>query len=110
MEYEVVVGMEVHVEISTASKVFCGCKNDFHAPPNTHVCPVCLGMPGVLPVLNKQMVEKSVKVGLALNCTISRWSKMDRKNYFYPDQSKNYQISQYDLPLAEPVHFLQSAG
>ena len=99
MEYEVVVGMEVHVEISTASKVFCGCKNDFHAPPNTHVCPVCLGMPGVLPVLNKQMVEKSVKVGLALNCSISRWSKMDRKNYFYPDQSKNYQISQYDLPL-----------
>ena len=104
MEYEVVVGMEVHVEISTASKVFCGCKNDFHAPPNTHVCPVCLGMPGVLPVLNKQMVEKSVKVGLALNCTISRWSKMDRKNYFYPDQSKNYQISQYDLPLCFDGH------
>ena len=104
MEYEVVVGMEVHVEISTASKVFCGCKNDFHAPPNTHVCPVCLGMPGVLPVLNKLMVEKSVKVGLALNCTISRWSKMDRKNYFYPDQSKNYQISQYDLPLCFDGH------
>lgn len=99
MEYELVVGMEVHVEINTDSKVFCGCKNDFHAPPNTHVCPVCLGMPGVLPVLNRGMVEKSVAVGLALNCTISRWSKMDRKNYFYPDQSKNYQISQYDLPL-----------
>ena len=99
MEYELVVGMEVHVEINTESKVFCACKNDFHAPPNTHVCPVCLGMPGVLPVLNRAMVEKSVAVGLALNCTISRWSKMDRKNYFYPDQSKNYQISQYDLPL-----------
>ena len=99
MEFEPVIGMEVHVEISTKSKVFCGCKNDFHAPPNTNVCPVCLGMPGVLPVLNKAMVEASVAVGLALNCTIARWSKMDRKNYFYPDQSKNYQISQYDLPL-----------
>lgn len=99
MNYETVVGMEVHVEIDTKSKVFCACANDFHAPPNTHVCPICLGMPGVLPVLNKEMINKSVAVGLALNCTISRWSKMDRKNYFYPDQSKNYQISQYDLPL-----------
>jgi aspartyl-tRNA(Asn)/glutamyl-tRNA(Gln) amidotransferase subunit B len=99
MEFEPVIGLEVHVEISTRSKVFCGCKNDFHAPPNTNVCPICLGMPGVLPVLNKAMVEASVAVGLALNCTIARWSKMDRKNYFYPDQSKNYQISQYDLPL-----------
>jgi len=99
MEFEPVIGLEVHVEISTKSKVFCGCKNDFHAPPNTNVCPICLGMPGVLPVLNKSMVEASVAVGLALNCTIARWSKMDRKNYFYPDQSKNYQISQYDLPL-----------
>lgn len=99
MEFEAVIGLEVHVEISTRSKVFCGCKNDFHAPPNTNVCPICLGMPGVLPVLNKAMVEASVAVGLALNCTIARWSKMDRKNYFYPDQAKNYQISQYDLPL-----------
>jgi len=99
MEFEPVIGMEVHVEINTKSKVFCACANDFHAPPNTNVCPICLGMPGVLPVMNREMVNKSVAVGLALNCEISRWSKMDRKNYFYPDQSKNYQISQYDLPL-----------
>ncbi len=99
MEYEVVIGMEIHVEIDTKSKVFCGCKNEFHAPANSHVCPVCLGMPGALPVMNREMVNKSVAVGLALNCEISRWSKMDRKNYFYPDQSKNYQISQFDLPL-----------
>jgi aspartyl-tRNA(Asn)/glutamyl-tRNA(Gln) amidotransferase subunit B len=91
--------MEIHVEIATASKVFCGCKNEFAAPPNTYVCPVCLGLPGALPVMNREMINKSVAVGLALNCEISRWSKMDRKNYFYPDQSKNYQISQYDLPL-----------
>jgi len=99
MNYETVIGLEVHVEIKTESKVFCACRNDFHAPPNTNVCPICLGMPGVLPVLNRAMVEASVAVGLALNCTISRWSKMDRKNYFYPDLPKNYQISQYDLPL-----------
>jgi aspartyl-tRNA(Asn)/glutamyl-tRNA(Gln) amidotransferase subunit B len=99
MDYELVIGMEIHVEIATASKVFCGCKNEFAAPPNTYVCPVCLGLPGALPVMNREMINKSVAVGLALNCEISRWSKMDRKNYFYPDQSKNYQISQYDLPL-----------
>lgn len=99
MEYEAVIGMEIHVEIDTDSKVFCGCANEFHAPANTHVCPVCLGLPGALPVMNKEMVNNSVAVGLALNCEISRWSKMDRKNYFYPDQSKNYQISQFDLPL-----------
>jgi aspartyl-tRNA(Asn)/glutamyl-tRNA(Gln) amidotransferase subunit B len=99
VKYEPVIGMEVHVELSTQSKVFCGCSNHFKAPPNTNVCPVCLGMPGVLPVLNERAVEYSVLVGLALNCTISRWSKMDRKNYFYPDLAKNYQISQYDLPL-----------
>ena len=99
MEYEVVIGMEVHVELNSRSKAFCGCSTNFHAPPNTNVCPICLGMPGVLPVLNRDHVNKSVAVGLALDCTISRWSKMDRKNYFYPDLSKNYQISQYDLPL-----------
>ena len=99
MEYEAVIGMEVHVELSTRSKVFCGCSTNFHAPANTNVCPVCLGMPGVLPVINKKAVEYSVAVGLALNCAISRWSKMDRKNYFYPDLAKNFQISQYDLPL-----------
>lgn len=99
MEYEAVIGMEVHVEINSRSKVFCPCSTNFHAPPNTNVCPVCLGLPGVLPVLNRDMVNKSVAVGLALGCTISRWSKLDRKNYFYPDMAKNYQISQYDLPL-----------
>ncbi len=100
MNYEAVIGMEVHVELNTRSKVFCGCSTNFHAPPNTNVCPVCLGMPGTLPVLNRQAVEFSVAVGLALDCSISRWSKMDRKNYFYPDLAKNYQISQYDLPLS----------
>jgi len=99
VEYEAVIGMEVHVEINTRSKVFCACSTDFNAPANTNVCPICLGMPGVLPVLNREMVNKSVAAGLALNCTLSRWSKMDRKNYFYPDMAKNYQISQYDLPL-----------
>lgn len=101
MNYEAVIGMEVHVELSTRSKVFCACSTNFHAPPNTNVCPICLGMPGVLPVINRAAVDASVAVGLALNCTISRWSKMDRKNYFYPDLAKNYQISQYDLPLCK---------
>lgn len=101
MEYEAVIGMEVHVELNTKSKVFCACSTNFHAPPNTNVCPVCLGMPGAMPVLNREMVTKSTAVGLALNCAIARWSKQDRKNYFYPDLAKNYQISQYDLPLCE---------
>lgn len=99
MEYETIVGMEVHVQLKTASKVFCPTSTNFHAEPNTNVCPLSLGLPGTLPVLNKKAVEYSVMVGLALNCKISRWSKMDRKNYFYPDLAKNYQISQYDLPL-----------
>lgn len=104
MEYEAVIGMEVHVELNTKSKVFCGCSTNFHAPANTNVCPVCLGMPGAMPVLNREMVTKSTAVGIALNCTIARWSKQDRKNYFYPDLAKNYQISQYDLPLCEHGH------
>ncbi len=101
MEYEAVIGMEVHVEINTLSKAFCSCSTNFYAEPNTQVCPVCLGMPGVLPVLNKAFVDKAIMVGLALNCEIASWSKMDRKNYFYPDLPKNYQISQYDLPLCK---------
>ena len=97
--FEAVIGLEVHVELSTRSKMFCGCKNQFGAEPNTLVCPVCLGMPGTLPVINRRAVEYLCKTGLALGCTIAPHSKFDRKNYFYPDMPKNYQISQYDLPL-----------
>ncbi|MGE5632762.1 MAG: Asp-tRNA(Asn)/Glu-tRNA(Gln) amidotransferase subunit GatB [Caulobacteraceae bacterium] len=99
MKYETVIGLEVHAELLTGTKIFCGCKNEFGGEVNTHCCPVCLGLPGVLPVLNKKVVEFAVKVGLATNCEISGFSKMDRKNYFYPDLPKAYQISQYDLPL-----------
>jgi aspartyl-tRNA(Asn)/glutamyl-tRNA(Gln) amidotransferase subunit B len=97
--YEAVIGLEVHVELSTQSKMFCGCRNQFGAEPNTLVCPVCLGMPGTLPVINRVAVEYLCKTGLALDCTIATHSKFDRKNYFYPDMPKNYQISQYDMPL-----------
>jgi aspartyl-tRNA(Asn)/glutamyl-tRNA(Gln) amidotransferase subunit B len=98
--YEPVMGMEVHVELSTATKMFCGCANQFGAEPNTHVCPVCLGLPGALPVLNRSAVESAIRIGLALNCDIAPWGRFARKNYFYPDQPKNYQISQYDEPIA----------
>ncbi len=99
--YEVVVGLEVHAELSTKSKIFCSCKNEFGAEVNTNVCPVCMGMPGTLPVLNEQVVEYAIKMGHALNCKINNVTKLDRKNYFYPDLPKAYQISQYDVPLCE---------
>lgn len=100
-KYETVVGLEVHVELHTQSKIFCGCSTSFGAPPNTHTCPICLGHPGVLPVLNRQAVEYAMKAAMALNCTIATESKFDRKNYFYPDSPKAYQISQYDKPIGE---------
>lgn len=104
MKYEAVIGLEVHTELRTATKIFCSCKTSFGAEPNTNVCPVCLGLPGVLPVLNKKVLEFAVRTGLALNCEISRFSKFDRKNYYYPDLPKNFQTSQYDLPICEHGH------
>ncbi|PIQ89985.1 MAG: Asp-tRNA(Asn)/Glu-tRNA(Gln) amidotransferase GatCAB subunit B [Candidatus Omnitrophica bacterium CG11_big_fil_rev_8_21_14_0_20_42_13] len=100
MNYEPVIGLEVHVQLKTESKIFCGCPAKFGAGPNTQTCPVCLGLPGTLPVLNKKVLEYGVKTALALNCSIQPFIKFDRKNYFYPDLPKNYQISQYDLPLS----------
>jgi len=98
-DYEVVIGLEVHSELSTKTKIFCSCPTEFGGEPNTHCCPVCMAMPGALPVLNKKVVEYAIKAGLATNCEITRFSKNDRKNYFYPDLPKSYQISQYDMPL-----------
>ncbi len=100
-DYEVIIGLEVHAELSTKTKIFCSCPTKFGAAPNTQTCPICMAMPGTLPVLNEKVVEYAVKAGLATNCEISRNSKNDRKNYFYPDLPKAYQISQYDKPLCE---------
>jgi len=101
MEYEAVIGLEVHVQLNTLSKIFCSCSTQFGTPPNSQVCPVCMGQPGVLPVLNSGALEKAVKAGLSLDCEIPSFSKFDRKNYFYPDLPKGYQISQFDFPIAK---------
>ena len=98
-QYETVIGLEVHVELATKTKIFCGCSTAFGSAPNTHTCPVCTGMPGSLPVLNKQVVEYAMAVGVAMNCEINQYCKFDRKNYFYPDNPQNYQISQLYLPI-----------
>jgi len=100
MKYEPVIGLEIHSELKTATKIFCGCATTFGAEQNTHTCPVCLGLPGVLPSVNKKVVEFAIKAGLATNCKINKYSKFDRKNYYYPDLPKNWQTSQYDLPIA----------
>ena len=104
MEYEAVIGLETHVQLKTKSKMWCGCANAFGAPPNTNVCPVCLGLPGVLPVPNDEALRLTVLTGLLLNCEIPRFAKFDRKSYFYPDMPKNYQITQYDKPSTANGH------
>lgn len=104
MQFEPVIGLEIHAQLKTATKIFCGCSTEFGAPPNTHTCPICLGMPGVLPVLNKKVVEYTLRMALATHCTIPPQSRFARKNYFYPDLPKGYQISQYELPIAVDGH------
>src|SRR3984957_14700401 len=100
MDYRIVIGLEVHVQLLTQTKLFCGCSTQFGLPPNSATCPVCCGMPGSLPVMNRRAFALALKAALALNCTIARFTKWDRKNYYYPDLPKNYQISQYDLPFS----------
>ena len=104
MPFEPVIGLEVHAQLKTHTKIFCGCSTAFGAPPNTHTCPVCLGMPGVLPVLNRKVVEYTLRMALATGCRVAEQSRFARKNYFYPDLPKGYQISQYELPIAEDGH------
>src|SRR5512134_1560889 len=101
MKYEAVIGLEVHAQMRTDTKIFCGCSTRFGSEPNTQTCPVCIGMPGVLPVLNKKALEFAIRTGLATNCTISPYSRFARKNYFYPDLPKGYQISQFENPICE---------
>src|SRR5881392_4003082 len=111
LPYRIVIGLEVHVQLLTHSKLFCGCDTQFGLPPNSATCPVCIGMPGALPVMNRKAFELALKAALALNCTIARFTKWDRKNYYYPDLPKNYQISQYDLPFSANGHMeIETAG
>src|ERR1700709_883439 len=102
--FDPVLGLEVHVELNTASKMFCGCSTEFGAEPNTQTCPVCLGLPGSVPVVNAKAVESAIRIGLALNCSIAEWCRFARKNYFYPDMPKNFQTSQYGEPIAFNGH------
>src|SRR5271154_4688105 len=104
MDYRIVIGLEVHVQLLTQSKLFCGCSTQFGLPPNSATCPICIGMPGVLPVMNRRAFELALRAALALNCKIASFTKWDRKNYYYPDLPKNYQISQYDLPFSHDGH------
>src|SRR5262247_2456188 len=110
MKYEPVIGLEIHAQLRTASKIFCGCSTAFGAPPNSQVCPVCLGLPGALPVLNRSAVDYAIKAALSLGCDVQMVSIFARKNYFYPDLPKGYQISQYERPLAVGGSLDISAG
>ncbi|MBQ5565671.1 MAG: Asp-tRNA(Asn)/Glu-tRNA(Gln) amidotransferase GatCAB subunit B, partial [Clostridia bacterium] len=110
MKYEMVAGFETHIELATNTKIFCSCTTEFGADSNTHCCPICIGLPGTLPKLNRQAVKYAIMAGLATNCEIANISKMDRKNYCYPDLPKAYQISQYDKPLCEHGYVQLSSG
>src|SRR3954467_13457167 len=112
MTWEPVIGLEIHAQLQTATKIFCGCSTSFGAPPNANVCPICLGFPGVLPVLNRAAVDLAIRAALALGCRINETSVFARKNYFYPDLPKGYQISQYEQPLASDgiVDYVATAG